>query len=401
MSRRVASALAAALAAHAAAAQSPQAARAEVGKPVQQAEALLRAEKYADALLLLKKADAIPGKNPYETYIIDETRAAAEIGLGDWQGASAAIEGVLATGILPPGDAQQRIATLVRLDVQLKDYAKTVADAERYYAAGGRYPEPRRLMAEAYFAENDYADAAKTIRVLLDEAERAGTPPDEQLLLALAGSERKLDDGGGYIDALMRLAATYPKHRYWADLCRAVGGREGFAPRLTLDLDRVAVVAGAFDEPAQYEAAAERALEDGFPGDAEAFLDKGFAAGMLGSGGAADRAKQLQAMAERQSADDEKSLPQQAQEARAAKGGQKLEKLGEAYASHGRWQDAAAALEASLAKGLDHPEDAKLHLGMVYLRAGDARAKPLLQSLAGSDGTRDIARLWLIEGGAR
>jgi hypothetical protein len=382
----------------AAAAEAQQSARAEVGKPVQEAQALLRAKKFAEALAALRKADAVPDKNPYETYIVDEVRAGAEIGAGDYAAAAAALEGVIGTHILPPADEQQRLATLVRLEYQLKDYAKTVAAGARYYKDGGGDPEPRRLMAQAYFFENDFADAAKTIRALLDEEARAGTPADEQLLLALAGSDLKLKDEGGYIDALTRLAAAYPKHQYWVDLCRAVGQRESFAPRLKLDLDRVAMAAGAFDQPQQYAAAAELALQQGFPGDAKSFLDQGFAAGVLGRGATADREKRLQAMAQSQAADDQKSLAQQAQEASAAKDGEKLEKLGEADASYGRRKDAAAALEQSLARGLAHPDDAKLHLGMAYLKDGDARAKPLLQSVKGGDGTGDLARLWLALG---
>lgn len=380
-----------------AAAQQQQAARPEVGKPVQQAQGLVREKKFAAALAELKKADAVAGKSPYETYIIDETRAAADIGAGDYAAAAEAIEGVLATRLLPPADAQKRLLTLVQIEYQLKDYGRTVAAAARYYKEGGSDPEPRRLMAQSYYLENDFAAAAKTIREALDADERAGRPPDEQLLRALADSEFKTKDEAGFIDAEERLVAGFPKYQYWADLCRAVGRREGFAPRLRLDLDRVAVAAGAFDDANQYVTAAELALEQGFPGDAKAFLDQGYAAGVLGKGADAGREKRLAQMAESQSADDKKSLAAQAEEAKAKQDGRALEKLGEAYASYGQWQPAAAALEASLAKGVEHPDDARVHLGMVYARAGDPLAKQALQSVSGRDGTADLAHLWLLE----
>ncbi len=53
-------------------------ARVEVGKPVQDAQALVRQKKFAEALERLKAADAVPDKSPYETYVIAETRAADE-----------------------------------------------------------------------------------------------------------------------------------------------------------------------------------------------------------------------------------------------------------------------------------------------------------------------------------
>ena len=70
------------------------AARAEVGKPVQDAQALVRQKKYAEALERLKAADAVPDKSPYETYVIEETRAAATVAEGDYAVAIGALEAV-------------------------------------------------------------------------------------------------------------------------------------------------------------------------------------------------------------------------------------------------------------------------------------------------------------------
>ncbi len=43
------------------------------------------------------------------------------------------------------------------------------------------------------------------------------------------------------------------------------------------------------------------------------------------------------------------------------------------------------------------PEDAALHLGLAYLMAGQkVRARQVLQSVQGSDGAADLARLWIV-----
>ncbi|HXQ50792.1 MAG TPA: hypothetical protein VN802_06840 [Stellaceae bacterium] len=383
------------------AADAPQSAREQVGKPVQQAQQLLRQKKYPEALVRLKEADAVPDKSPYETYVIEETRAVAAIDSGDDEAAMKALEAVLATRVLPPPEASKRLASIVQLDYQLKDYPRTVAAAQRYYKDGGSDPAPRRLMAQAYYLSDDFTNAAKTIRDVLADDERTGKPPDETLLLTLAGSAFKSKDDDGYIDALKRLAVSHPKHEYWADLVRAVGRKPGFAPRLRLDLDRLAVAAGAFDTPDQFVEAAQLALEAGFPGDARAFLDEGNAAGILGKGPAADRQERLAEMAKHQSDADAAQLDAQAKEAEASGNGTALEKLGEAYSSYGRHDDAIAALTSSIKKGgLKNPDDARLHLGVTYLRAGRrASAKDLLGAASGGDGTKDLAQLWLIQGG--
>ena len=47
--------------------------------------------------------------------------------------------------------------------------------------------------------------------------------------------------------------------------------------------------------------------------------------------------------------------------------------------------------------GLKRPEDAKLHLGIAMFMAGDnAKAQASFKTVAGADGTADLARLWLL-----
>ena len=47
--------------------------------------------------------------------------------------------------------------------------------------------------------------------------------------------------------------------------------------------------------------------------------------------------------------------------------------------------------------GLKRVDDAKLHLGIAQLFAGDqAKAQSTFKSVTGSDGTGELARLWMI-----
>ncbi|HUK59195.1 MAG TPA: hypothetical protein VLV50_08175 [Stellaceae bacterium] len=383
------------------AADAPQTARAEVGKPVQEAQALVRQRNYPAALERLKAADAVPDKSPYETYVIEETRAAALVASGDYSAGVGALEAVLATHILPPVDEQKRLLTVVELEFRLKDHAKTVAAANRYYQEGGSDPLPRQLTAQSYYLEGDYGAAEKSLDEIAAADTRAGKKPDENTLITLASSAFKANDENGYVAAMATLAGAYPKHEYWVNLYRAVAQRPGFAPRLALDLDRVAVATGAFDTSAQYVDAAERAIAAGFPGDAKSFLDQGFAAGILSNSDNAAKEQRLRDMAQHQAEQDAAALPAQARDADAAPTGGALEKLGEAYLSDRRASDATAALEKSLAKGgLDHPDDARLHLGMAYLAAGEGtKADAVFAAITSTDGDADLARMWRARGG--
>jgi tetratricopeptide (TPR) repeat protein len=254
-------------------------------------------------------------------------------------------------------------------------------------------------MAQAYYLEGDFANAAAASRAALDRDAEAGREPSESLLEMLANSAYQQKDDAGFIAALEQLVAHYPKTDHWSDLLRAVRRKPGFAGRLTLELDQLMVATGAMDNAAAFMEAAELALEEGFPGTAQSILDKGYAAGTLGNGAEADRERRLQDMAKRQSSKDRGSLPQLAADAAAAADGLGWVRLGEAYASYGNYDEASAAFEKGLAKGgLKYPEDAKLERGIAERLAGRrATSEMLLKSVAGTDGTRDLAQLWLLK----
>ncbi|MGO8915610.1 MAG: hypothetical protein ACLQJR_06860 [Stellaceae bacterium] len=375
-------------------------AREEIGKPVQAAEQLLKQKRYAEALAKLREADAVPGKTAYEIYVIEATRAVVALETADYPGTIKALEAALATGILPPAEALKRVETLVQLSYQAKNYAGVVSYGERYYKEGGTAEEPRLLMAQADYLQNDFAGAARTSRMLLQQDQRAGRKTGEPVLQLLVSSEYKQKNEAGYRDALKTLVASYPKKEYWRDLLASVQKQPGFADRLTLDLDRLMAATDTLETQGQYMEAAQLALQAGLPGDAKALLDKGYAAGVLGKGAGAERQQRLAAMAARQSGEDIKTLPQLAREAEAGRDGLPWVKLGEAYASYGRYDDAVAAFQKGLGKGgLKHPEDAELHLGVAYLQAGrKEQAAQALGAVTGADGTRDLAQLWLLVG---
>ena len=384
-----------------AAAEAPSA-RPQVGWPVEQAERLLKDRNFKEALAKLAEADAVAHKTPYESYVIAATRAAVLLQSGDYPGTITALEAALATGVLAPADALNRVETLVKLCYETKDYQKLRYYAERYYREGGTDEEPHLLLAEAAYQQDDFAAAAAASRAILAADQRAGRAPPEPVLQMLASSEYRQQHDGAYRDALLQLVAHYPKRDYWAELIAAVQKRPGFSDRLALDVARLKVATGTMATPADYVDAAQRALLAGLPGDAKSFLAKGYAAGVLGKGADAARQQRLAAMAEQQASEDQKGLMAKAKEAEVAPTGLPAVRLGEAYASYGRYPEAIAALEQGLRKGgLDHPEQAKLDLGIVYLAAGDkAKAAAVLSAIAGEDGARDLAQLWLIAGGA-
>ena len=64
----------------------------------------------------------------------------------------------------------------------------------------------------------------------------------------------------------------------------------------------------------------------------------------------------------------------------------------------GHFEKGIALMEQGIQKGgIGQPDEAKLHLAIAYLAAGQkANAITAFKSVQGSDSTADLARLWLI-----
>ena len=66
----------------------------------------------------------------------------------------------------------------------------------------------------------------------------------EGTLQMLANIQLKQGDKAGYVSTLEKLAGSYPKKSYWADLLNRVVGKPGFSSRLGLDVQRLQLVNG-------------------------------------------------------------------------------------------------------------------------------------------------------------
>ena len=372
--------------------------RAEVGKPLQAAEELIKAGKYPDAMAKIREAEQVPNPTAIETYNVNRMRGVAAMGMGDTQTAAKSFDAVIASGRSPPADQLKLIEMMSVMYFKGRDYANATTWTQRYLKAGGTNPEMRMQLVRSLYLGEQYGAAATELRTMIDADEKAGaTPPLERLEL-LANCYVKTNDGAGYAQALEKLLAYYPKKEYWADAIRRVAGKPGFPDSLQLDVLRLQDATVGLTDAAQYTAMAQLALRIGVPAEAKRILEKGFAAGVLGSGPDAAEQKKLRETATKQAADDEKIFAQNAKAAAAAKDGSGLLSVGYAMVCAGHFEKGIALMEQGIQRGgISQPEEAKLHLAIAYLAGGQkANAITAFKSVQGSDSTADLARLWLI-----
>ena len=371
--------------------------RPEVGKPLQQASELLKAGKAKEALAKVREADAIPGKTSAEQTTIDRMKGAAAQRAGDTATAIAAFESVYSRS---SGSEQAQMAEQVAYAYsQQKNNAKATEWVAKARAAGGNSASLNQLAAYLQGSSGDYSQVFKDAQAQVAAAEKNGQRPGEDDLLRLADAAKRLNNNAVYSSALEKLVLYYAKKDYWAAHLASLQRKPGFADRLALDVQRLKLANGLITKTDDYMELAQLALQAGFPSEAKAIVDKGYASGALGTGDQAARHQRLKDLVLKSQAESAASLAAQTAEAAAQKEGNDLVKVGTVYASMGQADKAVELIEQGIAKGsLKRPDDAKLRLALAMAATPKTKTKGLqtMRTVGGSDGTADVARLYAV-----
>jgi tetratricopeptide (TPR) repeat protein len=364
--------------------------RAEIGKPLQEAQKLAAAGKNKEALAKLHETDAVGGKTPNETYLIERTRASAAAAAGDNDAAAKAFESVINSGKLSPAEQPKFTQALAGIYYRAKDYPKAITWIQRSLKDNPNDGQMHELLIQTYYISGKYSEAAKEL-----QSSKAGS---EASLQMLANIQLKQNDKEGYVQTLERLAGAYPKTSYWADLLNRVSGKPGFSSTLSLDVLRLRLANGLLTKPGEYMEMSQLALQAGNPAEAIKIIDQGYKKGALGTGSDAARHQRLKDLATKTQA--EFDAKQAANEAEAVKNkdADALANMGYALVSQGKADKGLALMDQAVKLGTaKYPETVKLHQGIAQSIAGKkAAALSTLKSVKGKDGAADLARYWTL-----
>jgi hypothetical protein len=378
------------------AAQGQAGMRPEVGRPLQAAEALIKGGKYREALAKVREADAVGGKSASENLMVERMRLAAASGAGDADTAAKAFETVGASA----GGAEKlrMIESIAGSYYRAKEYAKAQQWYARYFREGGTSSANRTLMIQTQYLSGDLAGAAKESMAEIQAAERNGAVPSEDRINLLMNAAVRQKDVNGEAFALERLVMYYPKKEYWVSLLSRLQRKPNFSDRLSLDTYRLSLATGSMSAANDYSEMAQLAHQAGSGAEAKQVIEMGLAAGALGSGPEAERHKRLRDLVNKRVDEAKKTAADDEKAALAAKDGNDLVAIGLNQVYEGQKAKGLQLMQQGIAKGgLKRPEDAKLHLAIAQLVAGEnAKAQATLKTVAGNDGTSDLARLWTL-----
>jgi len=372
--------------------------RPEVGKPLQAAQDLIKGGRYKEALGKVREAEAAGARNANETYLIERMRLAAASGAGEAETAARSFEAISGSPRIPGPEKLRMIESIAGSFYRSQQYAKSMQWSQRYFREGGSSGAIRTMLIQSQYLSGDFAGAAKELMVEVQGAERSGAAPAEDRLKLLLNAASKQGDNNAYVYAMEKLVTYYPKKEYWVDLLNRMQRKSGFSDRLSLDTYRLSLATGSMTAPADFMEMAQLALQADLASEGKQVLDKGFANGALATGPQADRAKRLRVLVDKKLAEDTASRAEDEKQALAAKGGDALVGLGLSQIYSGQAAKGVQLMQQGIAKGsLKRAEDAKLHLGIGQLVAGDkGKAQATFKTVQGADGTADLARLWAL-----
>ncbi len=371
--------------------------RPEVGKPLQAAQALIKQRKGHEAMAEIAKAEAVPNRTPYENQIIAQMKAAAASASGDNDATIRANQALLDSGKVTGREATTLVMGIAVAYYNKKDYGEAAKWSQRYFKEGGTESSMRTVLLQSYYLGNDCASVNK---MLGNGGSDESRKPSEEELQILANCYQRQKDTGGYVSAIEKLVIYYPKKDYWVDLLSHVQRKPGFASdRLGVHVYRLRMALGMSLDTNDYMEMAQLALQAGVPAEAKAIVDKGYDVKALGNGKEAERQQRLRDLINKSLAESQRTRAKDEADAMASKDGNDLVKVGLNYVYEGKADKGLPLIDQGIKRGgLKRPDDAKLLYGEALLQAHqNTKAASVFKEVRGTDGTADLARLWILQ----
>lgn len=376
--------------------------RPEVGKHLIDAQQLLTEKKYPETKEALKRAMAVPDRQPYEDYLIALVSLNVAVNEDDAPNAAKYMEQFLALNEkgqwAKPKDVMDLLQNVGVVHYRTKQYAQAAEWMERNLKAGGTHSAAKNVRIQAYLLAGNYQRSSELAEEEIALAQKENRPPVQSYLEILGQSRGQLKDSAGGTRAIEMLVTHYPKKEYWQSLVNRLWTRPDLTPALHLDVYRLGLYANALQETTDFAEYVEFAQRAGFSAEALQVFDKGVEAGLMGTGENVEAHKKLRVKLVAEAEQDRKTALADAANVLKKPNPILMLNLGFNLVGQGQFEKGIELMEKGIAKGVPkRPDDARLHLAIAYVLAGQTdKAQTLFGSITGKEGLTELARYWTL-----
>jgi len=357
-----------------------------------EAQAAVAANDAATAAAKLTAAEAV-ASTPDDKYFIGQLRYSLAQKANDKAGAAAAVDMMIDSGsALAEAQLGQMYGMRGQTAFEAKDYPKAEA---AFAEMAKRDPTPENLiaLAEVRNALGKSAEALQTVDQAIQAKKAAGGTVDENWYKRAFSIAYTSKDPAAIVKWGSAIVSAYPSPVNWRNTLYAYRESTKLDAETNLDLMRLARAAKALNGERDFYEYADYAFQKGFPGEAKAVVDEGYAAKMLDASNKA--ATELRALAVPKIEADKASLPAGEKSARAAATGKSAESMASAYLGYSQYAKAAEMYQLALQKGGVDPAQVNTRLGIALALAGQKDAAK--QAFAAVTGPRQtIAQFWTL-----
>ena len=331
-------------------------------------------------------------KSPEERYLVAQLQLKAATAAKNEAAMGAALQALIASGGVPQQQLPLVYVNLGKVHWNQKQFDQAAAMFQKALQADPNNTEATSLLAQARQLQGRTGDAMADLTKAIAQRKASGSKPPEELYkraVSLA-YEKKQPNA---IELSREWVSAYPSPASWSDALRIYRNLSNLDEAATLDVLRLARATGALKGDGDFHRYAFATITRGYPGEAKAVLEEGFAANAI------DRNKALfkQAIGEAttKSAGERARLSQVAQTALAAKTAKQALTAGDVLYGYGEFARAAELYRAALGRPGADASLINLHLGMALARSGDkAGATAALNAVTGA--RAELAKYWLI-----
>ena len=372
-----------------------------LAKPLKAAQDAMQAKHWDAVIASLKEAQTTPGeKSAYDNFVINQMLGFVYVQKQDYASAAPALEAAAQSQYATPAQQKQWLQAVMGSYFAQKNYAKTVEIGEQLVKRGATDADTYTTIADSQGKLGDWKGAAGTIQQVVEHQPK----PDKKLLEYQWNCYVKVNDSADAGKVIEQLVAYYPEPDYWLNALAPLSRMDIKDAHLQLNVYRLMNDVGVLKRPTDYAEMAELALDQGYPAESQAVLEKAFAQKVFTEQRDKDRYQHLLDGVKQRATADLAQLGSSEKDAAAAPTGDAYLRVGAAYLSYGQNDKALAAITKGIDKGsLKSPDEARLLLGIAKLRAKsatDAERDFDKVSMSSNTAYARLGRLWALHAGA-